>query len=167
MNTIKYFKTCLILLYYLLGIALIGGLVHIILVLFRVDKSLPILGTKLSLFSAGLTEVLIITFLNVLLIFFLFRAVRFLKSTFYDLSEQNYFGESVIKNFKYAGNSFFLTAALEIVIKILNPILLDTKFKFGLNMSVMIFVLIGLFLKFLGEVFAKGKRLEEENDLTI
>ena len=167
MNTIELLKKLINIYYYLLLIGFVG-IVIFMPILFKNGKvnNLNILeGYNAS--DISMTQ--LITFLLVpAIIFVLFiRAVYLLKETLKDLAQGDYFSELVINNFKNIGKLILICGISYWVYEFVLRLLLLSDVKLGLNYSLITPIIIGLFFMFLSEVFAKARKTEEENNLTI
>jgi len=96
-----------------------------------------------------------------------FLAIKRLRQSVHDLSMGHYFSELVVTNFKKVGILFLICSAGEVIAKIVLSAFLKSAFKFSLDTSTILFVIMGLFFMFLSEVFEKARKLKLENDLTI
>lgn len=95
------------------------------------------------------------------------KAIYLLKNSLKDLSRGNYFSETVIDNFKKTG-TLFLTCGIGIwFYKFVLRLILISDIRIGIDNTLMLLSIIGLFFMFLSEAFAKARNTEEENKLTI
>ncbi len=122
-------------------------------------------GFDISSLSMGrfLSMLLVAAFLQ----FQYIKAIYFLKNSLTDLSTGNYFSELVINNFKKVGNSFLICGIGFWAFKIVVRIALMSDIKIGIDHALVLLTIIGLFFLFLSEVFAKARKTEQENKLTI
>jgi hypothetical protein len=168
MKTINILKKLIAIYYYLMIIGFVGAIISLPLLLFT-NKSYEIafLGNEVDLGLLPLYKSLITLLLVGTLYFLFFRAVRLIKRSLKDLSEGNYFSILVISNFKKIGILFLICGFGSAVVKLVLGILLANILKLGIDSSWVIFIIMGLFFLFLGEVFSKAGALKQENDLTI
>ena len=78
-----------------------------------------------------------------------------------ELSKDNFFTENAVKNFKILGFGLIAFGTIHLAID-----LFTSSQRFDLTPP-LIFIITGLIFIFLKEIFAKGKKIQEENDLTI
>lgn len=167
MKTISSLKKLINIYYYIL---VIGFIVFTIVlpVLFSLDKLKYLYFIK----EYDLSKLSLMSFLSIILvssvIYFLFlKAIYLLKKSLEDLTDENYFSGIVIKNFNRAGRLILIVGICNTIFKFLLQFILMDKVEFGVNNSLILSIIIGLFLMFLSEVFEKGRKTQQENDLTI
>lgn len=78
-----------------------------------------------------------------------------------ELSKDNFFTETAVNSFRVLGFGLLFFGIIHLAID-----LLTSSLKFDLTPP-FLFILTGLIFIFLKEIFAKGKKMQEENDLTI
>lgn len=167
MKTILLLKKLINFYYYLLLLVLLL-FVAILPILFATDKikSINIVeGFDLSNLSALQFALLLISSAVIYLLYIC--AIYFLKESLEDLSNENYFSEKVIKNFNTSGILILISGVCSTVFNFLVDLIFINELKFSLDNSFLLCTLIGLFLMFLSEVFEKGRKTKQENDLTI
>jgi hypothetical protein len=162
MKTMNILKKLITVYYYVVGIVL---LVSILLPLFWVFNFM-VLGNNTNITLPSVYKLTILILLLVSLLFFHFKSIRIIKMSLNDLSNGNYFSKSVIENFRKAGIYFLVCAVLQTISKIFSSVYSFT-IELGIDVSVLPFLITGLFLMFLSESFLKGQKLQQENDLTI
>lgn len=168
MKTINILKKLISIYYYVLLIALIGGLVSFPLLIFTNSSyEIGFLGSQVDLGVLPLYKSVIILLLVGILYYLFFRSVRLIRMSLNDLSEGNYFSQFVIKNFKKIGVLFLICGFGSAFVKLVLGLLLVNVLKVGIDSSWVIFIVMGLFFLFLSEVFDKAHVLQKENDLTI
>ncbi|RZJ49017.1 MAG: DUF2975 domain-containing protein [Chryseobacterium sp.] len=78
-----------------------------------------------------------------------------------ELSKDNFFTENAVKNLKILGFGMLFFGSVHLVIDIFtSPQSFDTT-------PPLLFIITGLIFIFLKEIFAKGRKMQEENELTI
>lgn len=167
MKTILLLKKLINFYYYLL-LFLLLFIVVILPVLFATDKIEAIIdieGFDLSNLSALQIALLLISSTIIYLLYIC--AIYFLKESLEDLSNENYFSEKVIKSFNTSGILILIFGVCSTVFNFLVDLILMNELKFSLDNSFLLCTLIGLFLMFLSEVFEKGRKTKQENNLTI
>lgn len=166
MKAIDILKKLITLYYYLIGLTLVGIIISPLFHVLGLGFSVTISGNKVNIFDLSLFKCCTIILLLGILVFIYFKAVQGIKKTLKDLSEGNYFSSNVINNFKKAGQYFLICGIIEMLSKVIFSFLLG-YIKVSIDWSIAMFIIIGLFLRFLSEVFDKAKQLKTENDLTI
>lgn len=167
MKTIELLKKLINVYYYLLII----GLPAIVLLIAVSLSNGDISGLKIiEDYDVSQLEVLQMIALVVvpLTVYILFvRAVYLLKATLQDLSEGNYFSNLVITHFKTSGKLILICAVLYTTFRFVGRLILLRDIRLGIDFSLITPIVIGLFFMFLSEVFAKARKTEDENKLTI
>lgn len=103
-----------------------------------------------------------------LLIYILFvRAIWLLQNSLPDLAKGSYFSELVIKNFKIIGILFLSCGIGYLVNQFITNLLLLGVLKFGFDDAVYFQIIMGLLFLYLSKIFLKGRKMKEENELTI
>lgn len=167
MKTIPLLKKLINFYYYLL-LSVLLLFVAILPVLFATDKikSINIVeGFDLSNLSTLQFALLLISSTVIYLLYIC--AIYFLKESLDDLSNENYFSKKVIKNFNTSGKLILLSGVCYAIFNFLIALIFMNEIKLGIDNSFLVCTLIGLFLMFLSEVFEKGRKTKQENDLTI
>ena len=95
------------------------------------------------------------------------KAIYLLKNSLSDLSNGNYFSELVINNFKIIGKLFLICGVGAWLYKIVLRLAFMSDVRIGIDNILVLLTIMGLFFMFLSEVFAKARKTEQENDLTI
>ncbi|TDQ21994.1 DUF2975 domain-containing protein [Tenacibaculum caenipelagi] len=169
MKTISILKKLINIYYYLILISLVGTVFGIGVFFLTRNKEMnpKILGTYVDFNKLTYPKIIIVLIIIIVLYYVYIKAINLLRNSLGDLSSGNYFSELIINNFNKIGKLFLFSSVIELVGKIIFGFLLEAKFKFELDSSMFLFLIMGLFFLFLSEVFAKAKRIEEENDLTI
>ncbi|KQT15311.1 hypothetical protein ASG31_15400 [Chryseobacterium sp. Leaf404] len=78
-----------------------------------------------------------------------------------ELSKDNFFTENALNSFKILGFGLIVFGSIHLAID-----LLTSSQRFDLTPP-FLFIITGLIFIFLKEIFAKGRKIQEENDLTI
>lgn len=167
MKTILLLKKLINFYYYLLLLVLLL-IVVTLPVLFATDKIKSIIiikGFDLSNLSTLQFALILISSTVIYLLYIC--AIYFLKESLEDLSNENYFSKKVIKNFNTSGKLILISGVCYTVFNFLTTLILMNELKFSLDNSFLLCTLTGLFLMFLSEVFEKGRKTKQENDLTI
>lgn len=168
MKTIKLLKRLIDIYYYLLIIVMIAGLVTVPLFLSGEKYNVRFLDENIDLNALTMVKSILIIMLIVVLWLFYFKAIRALRFTVLELSKGRYFSRLVVYNFKRVGRLFLICGIGEIIAKAVLFFILSTgTYRIGIDTSVLVFIIMGLFFLFLSEIFAKGKQLQDENNLTI
>lgn len=158
----------LIHIYYYLLIVLFLFTVIVLPILFGLGKinSLNVNG-EYDVADLSLIHFLMIIFFNAAIFVLFLKAIFLLKNTLPDLTSGNFFSELVIQNFKKIGKLILITGVSYSVLNFFLRIIILSDVKLGINNSLIVSILIGLFFMFLSEVFAKANETKQENDLTI
>ncbi|WP_438976621.1 DUF2975 domain-containing protein [Polaribacter sp.] len=111
-------------------------------------------------------------FLTVILIclgicYLYIRAVYLIKKCLNSLSNGDYFSKLTTHNFNKAGKLFIISGISFSVFKFILRLVLLNDVKVGLNNTLILSLIIGLFFMFLSEVFTQARETKKENDLTI
>lgn len=169
MKTISIVKKLINVYYYLMLISLIASVIGIgtFFITRNSEMNPKILGIHVDFNQLTYSKIMIVIAIIVVLYYVYIKAINLLRKSLGDLSSGNYFSELVINNFNKIGKLFLISCMIEFFGKIVFGILLKQKFTLGLDSSIFLFLIMGLFFLFLSEVFAKAKKIEEENDLTI
>lgn len=169
MKTISILKKLINVYYYLMLISLAASVIGIgTFFLTRNSEMNPkILGIHVDFNQLTYSKIMIVIAIIVVLYYVYIKAINLLRKSLDDLSSGNYFSDLVINNFNKIGKLFLISSVIEFLGKIVFGILLKQKFTLGLDSSIFLFLIMGLFFLFLSEVFAKAKRIKQENDLTI
>ncbi|WP_397363943.1 DUF2975 domain-containing protein [Olleya sp. R77988] len=170
MKAIKILKTIINIYYYLLIVGLLVKAIRVFndIINGQIKHSKPkFLDENLDFANLSNTKIIVIIIIGVVLYCLLYLAVESIKNSLTDLEAGNYFSDLVINNFKKAGIILVFLSAAEFLGKISLWLYIKVKPKFEFDASITAFLLMGLFLMFLSEVFKKGKEVKEENDLTI
>ena len=168
MKTINILKTLINIYYYLMIIAFVAGVITIPLLLFTDQPyTMSLFDRQIDIgqLSSG-KSILIVLVLGTVLYFY-FRAIQLMRNTVKKLAEGHYFSERVIVNFKKMGTLFLICGIGFSVVNIILKLLLENRLSVGLDSSLFLFVITGLFFLFLSEVFKVAKDAKEENDLTV
>ena len=167
MNTINILKKLIILYYYLT----ILGILFIIVgspIMYYKGIELPINSMEnfnVSNLSAGK---FISIYIAAIFIYFQFlKALHLFKNSLKDLTVGKYFSELVTNNFKRMGTAFLICGFSFSGFKIILRLALLSDLKLGVDNTLFLLSILGLFFLFLSEVFAKARVTKQENDLTI
>ncbi|MFI1772829.1 DUF2975 domain-containing protein [Thalassobellus citreus] len=167
MKSISILKKLINIYYYLLVLILVAGALSFPLLFFKKKYEVKFIGYLIDLNSLNYVNVCIIFILIITLWGLYFLAIKRLRKSVQDLSTGHYFSQLVVTNFKKSGILFLISGAGEFIAKIILSVILKNEFKLSLDTSTILFVIMGLFLMFLSEVFQKARELKQENDLTI
>lgn len=110
--------------------------------------------------------IFVILIILVLLVIFI-RAIYLLKNCLNDLHNGNYFSELVVNNFNKIGKLFLIYSVCSYVFAFIFRFFLLNSINFGIDHSLILSVIMGLFFLFLSEAFSKARNTEQENELTI
>ncbi len=129
---------------------------------------------KLTLFDMTLdgSEMSLGAFIAMIIIaavilFQFLRGIHLFKKSLQDLSNGNYFSELVVNNFKKIGHCFLLFGFGQWLFKIVVQLIVENDLNLGIDNTLFLSLILGLFFLFLSEAFAKAKKAKQENDLTI
>ncbi len=117
--------------------------------------------------SLGFGSFMIMISVSAVLYYYFLRAIYLLKNSLNDLSKGNYFSEVVISNFKEMGKAFLVCGIGFPLLEFFLRLFLISDIKLGINNALILFSIVGLFFMFLSEAFAKARKAQQENDLTI
>lgn len=95
------------------------------------------------------------------------KALYLFKKSLNDLSQGKYFTELVTTNFKKIGKAFLICGFSFWGFKIILRIALLNDIKLGIDNTLVLLSILGLFFLFLSEAFSKARETKQENDLTI
>ena len=166
MKTLETLKKLINFYYYFLVLGFVFFTLLPILFWFGKIKSLDLIkGYDFN--NLNLLELFVITFVLICIYFFFVKAIYLLKGTLKDLSEGNYFSELVINNFKIIGKYVLISGISFSVFRFILRLILLSDIKIGIDNTLIISIIIGLFFMFLSEAFAKARQVKQENDLTI
>ncbi|MHB0753882.1 DUF2975 domain-containing protein [Polaribacter sp. M15] len=167
MKTIATLNKLIHIYYYLLLIIFVIT-VAVLPILFGLGKikSLDLNG-EYDVANLSLPQFAMIIFFNATIFILFLKAIFLLKNTLTDLTNGNFFTELVIQNFKKIGKLILITGISYSVLNFILRIIILNDIKLGINNSLIVSILIGLFFMFLSEVFAKARKTKQENDLTI
>ena len=167
MKTINTFKKIITVYFYLMAIcnAILFMVLPILFLQGKFTKLEYLDNYDISDLSFGqfLLMLLVAAFLQYQYI----KAIYFLKNSLTDLSTGNYFSELVIVNFKKIGKLFLICGVGGWLFKIILRLAFMSDIKVGVDHTLILLTIIGLFFMFLSEVFAKARRAEQENKLSI
>ncbi len=169
MKTIKLLKTLIDIYYYLFLIAITFSIITLPILLFT-DQSYEISMADSQTFDLGglsLMKTFIVFFSIVLMILVFFYTIRLVKRTVDVMYRGKYFSSLVIKNFKKIGQLFIVCAIGSSFLKFILKAVTLNIFSFKISSTFLLFLIMGLFMMFLSEVFGIAKRHKNENELTI
>jgi hypothetical protein len=168
MKTITVLKTLINIYYYLMIVALVAGFITIPLLLFTNQPyTMSLFGNQIDIGELSIGKSITVITLLGLVLYFYFRAIQVMRNTVKELVVGQYFSERVITNFKKMGTLFLICGIGFFVVNIILKLLLENRLSVGLDSSLFLFVITGLFFLFLSEVFKVAKDATEENNLTI
>lgn len=78
-----------------------------------------------------------------------------------ELSKDNFFTDKAVQSFKFLGFGLLSFGIIHILIDLLN-----SPYNFD-STPPLLYIITGLIFIFLKEIFAKGQKMQEENELTI
>ena len=167
MKTIVILKKLINFYYYL---SLLGFIFLIIVtpILYFKGVKLPITSMEdfnVSNLSTG--KFICIYLISATIYFYFFKAIHLFKNSLKDLSVGKYFSELVTNNFKRMGTAFLICGFSFSGFKIILRLALLSDLRFGIDNSLVLLSILGLFFLFLSEVFANARATKQENDLTI
>ncbi|MBT8244595.1 MAG: DUF2975 domain-containing protein [Winogradskyella sp.] len=168
MKTIKILKIIISVYYYLLIMAFIMLMISFSIDLLITDTTkIPKILNLPSLFTEMKTNLKIVMFILAILMFYvLIKALHNIKKCLIDLSYGTIFSQDVVSSFKKSGMFFLIAGFVELLTQFVLAFFDNGNFRI-LDSSMILYFVIGLFFKFLSEVFLKGLNLQQENDLTI
>lgn len=175
MNTISVLKKIITIYYYF---AIFGFLVVTIgfPIVFGIKKNKANLEEplNLSLFDMTLdgSEMSLGAFITIMIIagiilFQFLKGIHLFKKSLQDLSNGNYFSELVVSNFNKIGQCFLIFGFGQWLFKIVVQLIVSNDLNLGIDNTLILSSIFGLFFLFLSEVFAKARETKQENDLTI
>ncbi|PWG05739.1 DUF2975 domain-containing protein [Polaribacter aquimarinus] len=172
MKSISILKKLIIFYYYF---AIFGILVLTIgfPIVFNLKKNkaeslvLNFMDMNIDVVDMNLTPFIIIILIGVIIIFQLLRGIYYFKKSLNDLANGNYFSELVVNNFKKTGKCFLIFGFGQWIYRIIIQIVVLEDLKLGINNTLFLATILGLFFLFLSDAFAKAKETKQENDLTI
>lgn len=114
--------------------------------------------SRMVLETENSTEGILLAFMGLLSICFILITVS---KIIIELSQDNFFTEKAVQNFKVLGFGLLAFGIIHLTID-----LLTSSYTFDLTPP-FLFIITGFIFIFLKEIFAKGRKMQEENDLTI
>ncbi len=114
--------------------------------------------SKMVLETENSAEGILLAFMGLLSICFILIIVS---KIIIELSQDNFFTDKAVQNFKILGFGLLIFGVIHLTID-----LLTSSYIFDLTPP-FLFIITGFIFIFLKEIFAKGKKMQEENDLTI
>lgn len=153
--------------YYVLIVVLGLGLLTSPLLFLKKKYEVTFLGTTVDINQISFVNSCIVLLLLIGVWGLYFFAVKKLRNIVYDLSKGYYFSQLVVSNFNKVGKLFLACGIVEVLAKLVLSYILDSKFKFSVDSSMILFIIMGLFFMFLSEAFKIAKEAKQENDLTI
>ncbi len=114
--------------------------------------------SKMVLATENSTEGILLAFLGLFSLSFILIIVL---KIIIELSQDNFFTHKAVQNFKTLGFGLLFFGIIHLIID-----LLTSSNSFDLTPP-SLFIITGLIFIFLKEIFAKGKEIQEENNLTI
>lgn len=114
--------------------------------------------SKMVLATENSTEGILLAFMGLLSVCFILVIVLKIIN---ELSKDNFFTDKAVQNFKILGFGLLFFGIIHLLIDLVN-----SPHNFDLTPP-FFFVITGLIFIFLKEIFARGKKMQEENELTI
>jgi len=133
----------------------------------NIDRESKVFGNNVNINDLNSFQNIYIISTLILFGYLVIKAFYYIKISLKDLSVGDYFSPIVISSFKKGGILFLACGFFKIIIKIIIPFILKEEFSFKFDTSIFLFLIIGLLLLFLSEVFNNASQLKQENGLTI
>ncbi len=114
--------------------------------------------SKMVLETENSAEGILLAFMGLLSICFILIIIS---KIIIELSQDNFLTDKAVQNFKVLGFGLLTFGIIHLTIN-----LLTSSYTFDLTPP-FLFIITGFIFIFLKEIFAKGKEMQEENDLTI
>ena len=128
---------------------------------------LAIFDMKLDGSEMSIGQFVVIIIIGAAILFQFLRGIHLFKKCLNDLSNGNYFSELVVSNFKKIGQCFLIFGFGQWLFKIVVQLIIANDLNLGLDNTLFLSLILGLFFLFLSEAFAKARDTKQENDLTI
>lgn len=159
----------LLLVFYLILIASFAISVLLVAYFIFLKGSLPLFSDKVNNKTIPWTDVIWSSY-SVLFSGFLAYGMLQLRKAISYLSPENYFNTNVIFYFKKAGNTFITLGVILLIFHTVLQLYLSQGLYLVIDTILFCYLfilIIGIFFKLFGNAFIEGKKLLEENDLTI
>jgi len=114
--------------------------------------------SKMVLATENSTEGILLAFMGLFAVCFILVIVL---KIIIELSKDNFFTQKAVQNFKTLGFGLLFFGIIHLIID-----LITSSYSFDFTPP-FLFIITGFIFIFLKEIFAKGKKMQEENDLTI
>lgn len=114
--------------------------------------------SKMVLATENSTEGILLAFMGLFSVCFILIIVL---KIIIELSQDNFFTHKAVQNFKILGFGLLSFGIIHLIID-----LLTSSYNFDLTPP-FLFIITGFIFIFLKEIFVKGRKMQEENDLTI
>lgn len=166
---ISRLKTSIEIFYTILYYTLVIGIVIVYGLIFS-DKTDSLISIPVSSIDHPKLRIAIVSFCAFVLMYIFFRGVHHLLKSMISLEKGNYFDEEVISRFTKTAKLFLIASIGGIILQFISPLILESKISLSINTTTiftLFLMIIGLFFKFLSQVFDKARTLQRENDLTI
>lgn len=168
-TNISRLKTSIEIFYTILYYILVIGIVIVYGLIFS-DKTDSLISIPVSSISHPKLRIAIVSFCVFVLMYIFFRGVHHLLKSMISLEKGNYFNEEVIFRFTKTAKLFLIASIGGIILQFISPLILESKISLSINTDIvftLFLMIIGLFFKFLSQVFDKARILQKENELTI
>ncbi|WP_282134709.1 DUF2975 domain-containing protein [Seonamhaeicola maritimus] len=128
---------------------------------------LNFMDMKIDCSEMNLGAFITVIFIGAIILFQFLKGIHLFKKSINDLSNGNYFSELVITNFKKIGQCFLIFGFGQWLFKIVAQLIFANDLNLGIDNTLFLSSIFGLFFLFLSEAFAKARETKKENDLTI
>ncbi|TWO33853.1 DUF2975 domain-containing protein [Seonamhaeicola sediminis] len=128
---------------------------------------LNFMDMNIDVSNMGLGAFIAIIVIGAIILFPFLKGIYLFKKSLHDLSNGNYFSDLVVTNFKKIGVCFLIFGFGQWIFKIAVQLIFVNDLKLGIDNTLFLSSILGLFFLFLSEAFAKAKETKQENDLTI
>ncbi len=128
---------------------------------------LTLMDMKIDGSEMSLGAFIIMVIIAAIILFQFLRGIHLFKKSLQDLSNGNYFSALVVNNFKKIGQCFLLFGFGQWLFKIVVQLIVTNDLNLGIDNTLFLSSILGLFFLFLSEAFGKARVTKQENDLTI
>jgi len=128
---------------------------------------LKFMDMNMDVSNMHLGQFIAIIVIGVAILFPLLNGIFLFKKSLTDLSSGNYFSDLVVSNFKKIGQCFLIFGVGQWVYKLVMKLIVLQDLSLGIDNTLFLSLILGLFFLFLSEAFGKARATKQENDLTI
>ncbi len=131
----------------------------------KMEMIFSIDAIDLNYLSSLQTNIILLYLAGIYILYIL--AIKLIKDTVDQLSKGVFFTTEISRKFKNIGRYFLVIGIYGSIVKWLIDLIAFSRMTTNIEVTMLVFILFGLFFMFLSEAFAKAKSINDENDLTI